>query len=470
MSFVSPEFGLFCLLFLPAYWALASRPGWQRGLLILTGYGLYATWVPKFALVLLVYSTAMWALGRRMQSVPDSRRPLWLGLWLAGSFLLSLKYYEFVRETFQKVLQGMGFDALLPVLDVVTPVGVSFFTFQAVTYLVMVGRQPGLARSWADVLLFLSFWPTLFAGPILRAEHFFAQLDERDPQLRVGLPKQSWLALYLIVLGLVQKVVLASCLSAQWVDPVYKFPEQFSSLALMAAMLAYSLQIFLDFAGYTSIVTGLALLLGFTLPVNFRQPYLARNLSDFWSRWHVSLSSFIRDYIYIPLGGNRRGFARTQLNVLLGMLISGLWHGASWTFVVWGLLHGLGVIVVNVAQRLGMPVWPRWAAQMVTFVFVSVAWVFFRADSVSHALQMLQGLFVNPKGFWADDIPQAWGLVLIALCVGGLSPWAADLERKATVYLERLSPRWGVMVLIILLCAVLFYGPEGVPNFIYYRF
>ncbi len=470
MSFVSPEFGLFCLLFLPAYWALASRPGWQRGLLILTGYGLYATWVPKFAVVLLVYSTAMWALGRRMQSVPDSRRPLWLGLWLAGSFLLSLKYYEFVRETFQKMLQGMGFDALLPVLDVVTPVGVSFFTFQAVTYLVMVGRQPGLARSWADVLLFLSFWPTLFAGPILRAEHFFAQLDERDPQLRVGLPKQSWLALYLIVLGLVQKVVLASSLSAQWVDPVYKFPEQFSSLALMAAMLAYSLQIFLDFAGYTSIVTGLALLLGFTLPVNFRQPYLARNLSDFWSRWHVSLSSFIRDYIYIPLGGNRRGFARTQLNVLLGMLISGLWHGANWTFVVWGLLHGLGVIVVNGAQRLGMPLWPRWAAQMMTFVFVSVAWVFFRADSVSHALQMLLGLFVNPKGFWADDIPQAWGLVLIALCIGGLSPWAADLQRKATVYLERLSPRWGVMVLTILLCAVLFYGPEGVPNVIYYRF
>jgi D-alanyl-lipoteichoic acid acyltransferase DltB (MBOAT superfamily) len=470
MSFVSPEFGLFCLLFLPAYWALASRPSWQRGLLILTGYGLYATWVPKFAVFLLVYSTAMWALGRRMQRVPDSRRPLWLGLWLVGSFLLSLKYYEFVRETFQKVLQDTGFDALLPVLDVVTPVGVSFFTFQAVTYLVMVGRRPTLARSWADVLLFLSFWPTLFAGPILRAEYFFAQLDECDPQLRVGLPKQPWLALYLIVLGLVQKVVLASCLSAQWVDPVYKFPEQFSSLALMAAMLGYSLQIFLDFAGYTSIVTGLALLLGFTLPVNFRQPYLARNLSDFWSRWHVSLSSFIRDYIYIPLGGNRRGFARTQFNVLVGMLISGLWHGANWTFVVWGLLHGLGVVVVNGVQRLGMPLWPRWAAQMMTFVFVSVAWVFFRADSVPQALQMLQGLFVNPKGFWADDIPQAWGLILIALCVGMLSPWAGDLERKATLQLARLRPWGGVLVLALVLCAVLFYGPEGVPNFIYYRF
>jgi D-alanyl-lipoteichoic acid acyltransferase DltB (MBOAT superfamily) len=238
----------------------------------------------------------------------------------------------------------------------------------------------------------------------------------------------------------------------------------------MAAMLSYSLQIFLDFAVYTSIGTGLALLLGFNLPVNFRQPYLARNLSDFWSRWHVSLSSFIRDYIYIPLGGNRRGFARTQLNVLVGMLISGLWHGANWTFVVWGLLHGLGVVVVNGARRLGMPLWPRWAAQMMTFVFVSVAWVFFRADSVSQALQMLQGLFVNPKGFWADDIPQAWGLILIALSVGLLSPWAGDLERKATVQLARLRPWGGVLVLALLLCAVLFYGPEGVPNFIYYRF
>jgi len=265
MSFVSPEFALFCLFFLPLYWALASHARWQRGLLIVTGYGLYATWVPVFAWVLLAYSTVMWALGRWMSQAGRTRWPLYLGLWLAGSFLLSLKYYEFVRETFQTVLQNTGFYSLLPVLDVVAPVGVSFFTFQAVTYLVMVGRQPQAARSWPDVLLFLSFWPTLFAGPILRADHFFAQLDQREPTRRVGLPRKAWLALYLITLGLVQKVVLASWLSAQWVDPVYKFPEQASSVVLAAAMVAYSLQIFLDFAGYTAIVTGLALLLGFRL-------------------------------------------------------------------------------------------------------------------------------------------------------------------------------------------------------------
>lgn len=470
MSFVSPEFALFCLLFLPLYWALAQHPLWQRALLIVTGYGLYATWVPAFAAVLLAYSTVMWALGRWMSQAVRTRWPLSLGLWLAGSFLLSLKYYEFVRETFQTVLHNTGFYSLLPVLDVVAPVGVSFFTFQAVTYLVMVGRRPQAARSWPDVLLFLSFWPTLFAGPILRADHFFAQLDRREPARRVGLPRKGWLALYLITLGLVQKVVLASWLSAQWVDPVYKFPDQASSVVLAGAMLAYSLQIFLDFAGYTSIVTGLALLLGFRLPVNFRQPYLARNLADFWTRWHVSLSSFIRDYIYIPMGGNRRGFVRTQAHVLAGMLISGLWHGANWTFVLWGLLHGLGVVVLNLVQRLGMPAWPRWAAQMLTFLFVSLAWVFFRADSVPQALQMLQGLWHSPAGLWPVD-PWPWpGLLVISVLVLGLSSWAARLERKAVAGFGRLGPWAAGLLLSLVLCAVLFYGPEGVPNFIYYRF
>lgn len=470
MSFVSPEFALLCLLFLPVYWSLAEHPRAQRGLLIASAYGLYATWVPVFAGVLGVYSTVIWGLGRWMQRAAPARLPLVLGLWLAGSFLFTLKYYEFVRETFQALLQLTGLVSLLPVLDWVAPVGVSFFTFQAVSYLVMVGRTPALARSWPDVLLFLSFWPTLFAGPIWRAEHFFAQTDDPDPARCVGHPHQAWLALYLITLGLVQKVVLASWLSAQVVDPVYKFPDHYASVSLAAAMLGYSLQIFLDFAGYTLIVTGLALLLGYRLPVNFRQPYLARNLSDFWTRWHVSLSSFIRDYIYIPMGGNRLGWGRTQLNVLTGMLISGLWHGANWTFVVWGLLHGLGVVVQNTAKRWGMPVWPRWAAQMLTFVFVSLAWVFFRADSVPQALHMLQGLWQSQAGFWLPEQLPWWGLLGIAALVGGLSPWALRWQRLSVAWLARLGPWLGGVLLALLWCVVLYGAPEGVPSFIYYRF
>ena len=470
MSFVSPEFALLCLLFLPIYWSLAEHPRAQRSLLIASAYGLYATWVPVFALVLMTYSTVIWGLGRWMRRGEAGRLPLALGLWLAGSFLFFLKYYEFVRETFQVLLQNTGFVSLLPVLDWVTPVGVSFFTFQAVSYLVMVGRAPAAVRSWPDVLLFLSFWPTLFAGPIWRAEHFFAQTDDSHPARRVGQPRQAWLAFYLIVLGLFQKVVLASWLSAQVVEPVYKFPDQYASVSLAAAMLGYSLQIFLDFAGYSLIVTGLALLLGYRLPVNFRQPYLARNLSDFWTRWHVSLSSFIRDYIYIPMGGNRLGWGRTQLNVLSGMLISGLWHGANWTFVVWGLLHGLGVVVQNTARRLGMPAWPRWAAQIMTFVFVSVAWVFFRAESVSQALHMLQGLWHSPAGFWLPEQMPWWGLLGICALVWGLSPRALWWQRQSVARLARLGPWLGGVLLALMLCVVLYGAPEGVPDFIYFRF
>ncbi|PUE11527.1 hypothetical protein B9Z51_04370 [Limnohabitans sp. T6-5] len=467
MSFVSPEFALACLLFFPLYWALADHWRWQRGLLIVSAYALYTSWVPVFAAVLLAYSTGVWALGRWMQVARSSHKPLALGLWLAGSFLVVLKYYEFVRESFQALLEGTGFQSLLPVLDVVAPVGVSFFTFQAITYLVSVGRQSLPARSWADVLLFLSFWPTLFAGPILRAEHFFAQVDAAQ----VGRPFEGWRALYLIALGLVQKVVLASWLAAQVVDPVYKFPEQYNSASLVAAMLGYSLQIFLDFAGYTAIVTGLALLMGYRLPVNFRQPYLARNLSDFWTRWHVSLSSFIRDYIYIPLGGNRRGWARTQWNVLAGMFISGLWHGANWTFVAWGLMHGLGVVVLNLASRWGMKPWPRLAAQAMTFGFVTLAWVFFRADTVPQALQMLQGLVILPHETAGLGQPVPWPpLLLILGLVLGLSHWAQALEDWCTDGLQRMGRVAACGCLSALLCAVLYLGPEGVPGFIYYRF
>lgn len=470
MSFVSPEFALLFLVFLPIYWSLAENPRAQRTLLIASAYGLYATWVPVFALILAAYSTVIWGLGRWMQRLGSGRLPWVLGLWLAGSFLVFLKYYEFARETFQALLQLTGFVSLLPVADWVAPVGVSFFTFQAVSYLVMVGRAPALARSWPDVMLFLSFWPTLFAGPIWRAERFFAQIDESDPGQRVGRPRHAWLALYLITLGLLQKVVLASWLSAQVVDPVYKYPDQYASVSLAAAMLGYSLQIFLDFAGYTLVVTGLALLLGFRLPVNFRQPYIARNLSDFWTRWHVSLSSFIRDYIYIPMGGNRLGWGRTQLNVLTGMLISGLWHGANWTFVVWGLLHGLGVVIQNTAKRWGMPAWPRWAAQILTFVFVTVAWVFFRADSVPQALLMLQGLWHSPAGFWQAEQMPWWTLLGIATLVLGLSPWALWWQRRSVASLARLGPVAGGIVLVLLWCVLLYGAPEGVPSFIYYRF
>jgi D-alanyl-lipoteichoic acid acyltransferase DltB (MBOAT superfamily) len=385
---------------------------------------------------------------------------------LAGSFLFSLKYYEFVRETFQAILQHTGFVSLVPVLNWVAPVGVSFFTFQAVSYLVMVGRAPASARSWADVMLFLSFWPTLFAGPIWRAEHFFAQTDGQPPMRRVGSPRQGWLALYLIALGLVQKVVLASWLSAEVVDPVYKFPDQYASVSLAAAMLGYSLQIFLDFAGYTLVVTGLALLLGYRLPVNFRQPYLATSLSDFWRRWHITLSRWIRDYVYISLGGNRASWGRTQINLLIAMTLSGFWHGASITFVVWGLWHGLGLIAQNSWQKITSLKLPDGITQWLTFAFVCFGWLLFRAED-------WQSVTTYVAGFsrW-DTLPSLnWIGLLAAMVVFFMLARRAEPMMEKSAAALRVLPWWGQgLALVASALLIMELAPAGMPGFIYFGF
>ena len=463
MSFVSPEFALLCLLFFPLYWSLSRFGQAQKWLLILAGYGLYMSWVPTFALVLLAYSTVVWALARGPLQRPRWPVPWVLGLWLAGLFLAGVKYYEFFRTTLVDLWTGLG--SWLPVAQWAAPVAVSFFTFQAITYLVAVGRDGLPARSWSDVVLFLCFWPTLFAGPIWRAADFFSQRDAGH----CGRALQPHRAFYLMLLGLLQKLVLASWLAAQVVDPVYRLPEQYGSLSVSAALVGYSLQIFFDFAGYTCIVTGLGLLLGYRLPDNFLQPYLARNVQEFWTRWHVSLSRFIRDYIYIPMGGNRRGWLRTQWHVLAGMLVSGLWHGAQWTFVLWGLLHGLAVVALHVGQRWGWRAWPRWLAQGITFAFVTLAWVPFRAEDMPQAWQVLAALWPQASAGVQAGVP--WMAVLgLTVALWWFSLRAQRIENAAVRVLQEMDWVQLLCVLVLGTSLLIALGPDGVPGFIYYRF
>lgn len=466
MSFVSPEFACLCLLFFPLYWALAAHPRLQKALLLLSGYALYASWDSGFALHLLLYSLGICALGEWLARRPSQRLPWCVSLVLCVGCLVFFKYAEFLRSSLVAWGESLGAQWSLPVWDVVAPVGLSFLTFQAITYLVMVARQPHSVRPWPQVLLFLCFWPTLFAGPILRAERFFAQLDAGAP----GRPRDTARALYLLLLGAAQKLIFATWLAETWVDPVFKSPETQGALALWAATAAYTLQIMLDFGGYTWIVTGLALLLGYELPENFRQPYLARNLQVFWTRWHVSLSSFIRDYIYIPMGGNRRGFARTQANVMFGMLVSGAWHGANWTFVVWGLLHGLGVVAVHVYKRAQGPTLPAWLAHSLTLLFVALAWVFFRAESLPVALAVLQGMVTQPLGWEGVSVGSLCALLALAGVFGLLSVHALNLQARVVAWVHDASP-WALgTVLTLCVFALIALGPSGVPGFIYYRF
>ncbi len=466
MSFISPEFPLLCLIFFPLYWLLAYHPKYQRWFLTMSSFGLYASWSLDFAYTLCLYCVAIWGLGHWIANGNHKRRALTIGLVLSSSFLIGVKYYEFIRESLASALLLLQMKSMLPVVDFIAPVGISFFTFQAITYLVSASIHPQKVRTLDQVMLFLSFWPTLFAGPILRAEHFFAQVDAKQ----TGLPRNIGTALYFIMLGVAQKLVFASWLSETFVDPVFTYPENYSGLVLSASILAFTLQIFLDFAGYTLIVSGLALLLGYDLPANFRQPYLARNLRDFWTRWHISLSTFIRDYIYIPLGGNRRGYSRAQFNLLFSMLISGLWHGPHFTFVIWGLLHGIGVIIVNTYRQVGFKPCPSWLSHTLTLLFIAMTWVFFRATSIESAYVILTGIFINARGFWDPMGLPITPLLLFTLIFCWLSMNTQQLQQYAQTVCARLGAFPTAVFSCLLLSVFISLGPDGIPGFIYYRF
>jgi alginate O-acetyltransferase complex protein AlgI len=466
MSFVSIEFALVALLFFPLYWALRDYKRLRIFFLMASGYVLYATWSLDAVRILFGFSVYVWLAGLWIHAGsgdPAPRLRIAVGALVAVSVLLYFKYYEFLRQAAGEALQGAGLHSFLPVLDIVAPVGISFFVFQAITFLVWQGQRQSRPVSLVELLLYLGFWPTHFAGPIFRAEDFFRQLDGKV----FGAPVQVERAIYIILLGLAQKMVFANWLEGTFVTDAFKYPDTQTAISSAAAVLAYSLQIFLDFSGYTLIVTGLGLLLGFELPLNFQQPYLATSLRDFWRRWHISLSTFIRDYIYIPLGGNRKGYLRAQANLMVAMVASGLWHGASFTFVFWGFLHGAGVVCQNVFEKLfGKNVLSGPLAHLLTLLYVGFAWVFFRADSRESAWQLIGGLHRSLGAF----TPQHAWLLAFAAAFYALSRHAQAIERKAV---ELIGAYRGWRLAVAATCAmflIILFGPSGVPGFIYYRF
>ncbi|OBU85711.1 MBOAT family O-acyltransferase [Chromobacterium subtsugae] len=466
MSYLSIEFALAFVGFFAAYWGCRRMPSLQNLLLLVASYLFYIKLDWRFAAILACYTLVQHALSRKMLASAHPRRWLQLALALAVFNLALFKYFDFFRESAQAGLHALGISAMLPALDILMPVGISFYTFQSVSYLVSVYRKEMAPARLPQFALFLVFFPTLLAGPICRARDLLEQL--RSPALRQAANFDR--ALGLIVLALLKKLWLAGWLASAWVDPVFAAPDTFHTLEVWAAFYAYALQIYLDFSGYTDLVTALALLLGIQLPRNFDSPYLALNLRDFWRRWHISLSSWIRDYIYIPLGGNRGGFARGQANLLAAMLLSGLWHGASLKYLAWGAMHGLGVVGLNIGDKLwrrdGVSQrWP-WLARLITFHYVCLAWVFFRAQSLDEAMDFLramagtgQTLTLNAPGL----------LLLLALWLAAL-PRLAPLRERCIVQLAAL-PWWG-KPLLLSACALLVISlaPSGIPAFIYYQF
>jgi len=349
------------------------------------------------------------------------------------------------------------------VVTAALPIGISFYTFMAISYVVDTYRGGLVPASFARFAVFQAFFPHLVAGPIVRASELLPQLETpRDPR-KVHTSR----AVILILTGLFLKVVIANHLATHIVDEVFAAPNDHSSLEVLVAVYGYAVQIFADFCGYTNIAIGIALLLGYEFPQNFNSPYAAVTLRDFWRRWHMTLSRWLRDYLYIPLGGNRKGRVITYRNLMLTMLLGGLWHGASWTFVVWGGIHGLGLSVERAVGWEPRSVAGRWFGRILTFHVVCFAWIFFRADSFQVAGQVL----VRLLDAWGQPSPLVSTSVVLAIVVG----IAGQYLRPGAV--GRLTAGFGRLPVVaqsgcvaVALMVIETLGPVGVAPFIYFRF
>ena len=387
------------------------------------------------------------------------------------SMLGFFKYGNFLLENFQWLVARIGIIYHPPHLDILLPVGISFYTFHSLSYTLDIYRgvlQP--TKSLRDFVLAVSFFPQLVAGPIVRAGDFLPQLVT-PPGLRIG---QFMWGLLLMTLGLFEKIVLADTMLAGSADRIFGYAGPLVALDSWLGVIAFAGQIFFDFAGYSTCAIGAALCLGFHLKDNFRFPYAAIGFSDFWRRWHISLSTFLRDYLYIPLGGNRAGWTRAAINLVIVMFLGGLWHGAAWTFVVWGLLHGFYLVIEHASRALvGERAWTENFAVklllgLVTYSAVCLAWVFFRASDFTIATRMLRGMFGgHPHGdaILATREMLQIGIVTFFMMLAHWSLREINIETAVT----RL-PRWVVTAAWALMaCAIIL--TQGSSNaFIYFQF
>lgn len=464
------------LLLAAAGHAIAPKKA-RNGLLLAASWLFYLLSMPKFLPLLIAVTGATWLTARWMERHPEKKRAA-LTAALLGCFglLFIYKYLGFAGELLSK-LPGVGTIAL-PRL--VQPLGISFYLFCVTGYLIDVYRGAAAERSFVDYSLMVSFFPAVLSGPIARSKHLLPQLKERIPgwmDVKRGITR--------FLVGLAKKMLLADVLSAL-VATVYADVTAFTGIQVLFASVCYAIQIYCDFSSYSDMAVGAGLLFGIRLAENFDTPYFAQSIQEFWRRWHMSLSTWFRDYLYFPLGGSRKGKLRTNLNLLIVFAVSGLWHGAGTQFLIWGLLHGgyqvLGRLVKPVTgpirEKLDASPFARiakWLRMGWVFVLTNITWVFFRADSLGHALTILRQMG-NPGTFGG---PEVFGMVqsqlwLLLACLAALFVW--DLTYKKYDLVERLSRcvwlRYAVWTVLILL--VLCFGAYGTgynaAEFVYFQF
>lgn len=469
MLFSSGTFWVLFLVFIPVY-SLLKRRLWQM-IVFVVAFSFYFYYKSSGVFVVLLFATSLfdWLLSRllvRLKSVTARKLCVACSLTASLGILGYFKYANFFLWNISAMV-GANFQPL----DLILPVGISFYTFQSISYIVDVYKgRVAPTHTWLEYAFFLSFFPALVAGPIVRADYFLPQIRENRHATR----DEVYMGFWLIILGVVKKAIIADYI-AQYNDLIFQSPTGYSGFETVMGIIGYTMQIYCDFSGYSDMAIGIALIMGFRLAQNFNFPYKSQNLTDFWRRWHISLSTWLRDYIYIPLGGNRKGTRRTYINNFATMLIGGLWHGAAWKFVFWGAMHGAGLAVHKASKpwldRLGSS-WPVKALSwLVTMTVVALLWVFFRADSWTDSWLIIKNAFTDFSLDYALPFASArilWLIMMLVIIVAHALP--TNFWGKAAAAFVKSPWIIKLLIFIVVVQLVIELRGEDVAPFIYFQF
>lgn len=471
MLFNSLSFVVFLVIVLALYYSKILSWTGKKRMLLLSSYVFYGMWNPPLVILLWISTAVDWTAGKKLAILEDGlKRKLWLLLSMVVNlgFLAFFKYGDFLLENFTVLVNALGWDFTARPMDIILPMGISFYTFQTMSYTIdMYHRKNERARTFLDFALYVTFFPQLVAGPIVRAKDLITQFYEPK---KATVNQFIW-GLFLLTVGVFQKVVLADALLSSTSDKIFDGGKVLHGLDAWIGTLAFSGQIFFDFAGYSTCAIGIALMLGIILPDNFRYPYASIGFSDLWRRWHISLSSWLRDYLYIPLGGNRNGITRMYVALMLTMLLGGLWHGAAWTFVIWGALHGFYLVGERLLKHvisIKINAWNGILLALFTYALVNITWVFFRARDFSTSIDILSSMFLmNPEGEKVLGLAEI-GKVGIVITVLFLCHWMMRNSSMSAV--SKKTPSWvlgiGWGILFFLICLAQGSGEQ----FIYFQF
>ena len=471
MLFNSLSFVVFLVIVLALYYAKILNWNNKKRMLLLASYVFYGLWNPPLIILLWISTVIDWTAGKRL-ALEDNpqKRKFWLllSMFVNLGFLAFFKYGDFLLENFVSLLNTVGVDFQAMPMDIILPMGISFYTFQTMSYTIdLYKRKIEPARTFLDFALYVTFFPQLVAGPIVRAKDLITQFYEEK---RVTYNQFVW-GIFLLTIGVFQKVVLADTLLSETADDVFGSSKLLHGIDAWIGTLAFSGQIFFDFAGYSTCAIGIALMLGITLPDNFRYPYASLGFSDLWGRWHISLSSWLRDYLYIPLGGNRHGITRMYVALMLTMLLGGLWHGAAWTFMIWGGLHGTYLILEKLQKQyvpFKITKWNGIFLSFLTFSCVNITWVFFRAREFDTAWNMIKSMFYMQSN--SEKILDSFTIIKVCIVIGilFLSHWIMRNTSMKEVA-QKTSP-WVLGMFWAILFFLIVIAQGSGEQFIYFQF